>query len=246
MRFAVITPVYNEADLLPQFLDHYHRHGADHIVVCDNLSDDGTRQIAARPYTSIFSWDSSGKLCDTSKAKMVNRIAREFSHYDYLIIVDGDEFVQPVDNRTILQTLEDHPGIHAFPTYGIVVVQGPTEKPYDPTLPLLEQRHYGHRARLVYHKPCIFRPGAIVGVGQHDINVPIDGPPVFRLLHQEFVDEGIYLRRRMKMAQRQTEKNMVLGYGRCYKYKNEDHWKQKWDLRVKIPLTLYDWHYPSA
>src|SRR4030095_5576466 len=63
-RLVVVCVVRNERTMLPHFLAHYRRLGAQHFVFIDNLSDDGTRDwLLAQPDVVLYSTDTD--YCDS-------------------------------------------------------------------------------------------------------------------------------------------------------------------------------------
>ncbi|MDA7429586.1 glycosyltransferase [Primorskyibacter aestuariivivens] len=56
---AVVAVMRNEMFMLPHFLSHYRRLGADSFLIADNGSDDGTREyLAEQPDVTLFSVDT--------------------------------------------------------------------------------------------------------------------------------------------------------------------------------------------
>ncbi len=59
---VVVAVARNESLLLPHFLAHYRRLGASHFVIVDNLSTDGTRELALeQPDVTVYSCDTDYK-----------------------------------------------------------------------------------------------------------------------------------------------------------------------------------------
>lgn len=93
MKITCFTVVWNEEFLLPYFLRHYDF--CDKIVVYDNQSDDGTKEILqANSKVEHLLYDTNGQQDNRTMAKIKNNCWKG-TEADYVIVVDVDEFVIP-------------------------------------------------------------------------------------------------------------------------------------------------------
>ncbi len=94
--------MWNEAGFLPYFLRHYSSF-ADKIVVWDEHSTDGTREIIeACPKAELRGWPHRG-LDDEKFMDAFNRAYLEFrGEYDWIIFADCDEILWHPDMRKLL------------------------------------------------------------------------------------------------------------------------------------------------
>src|SRR3990172_7964315 len=159
LKLAVITSVYNESDLLYQFLRHY-TDQVDTIFVLDNESTDGSTSMCHNfPNVELSSYATGGKFDDKKKhATVLEKGKACAGSYDYVIYIDSDEFIVPKNSLSIRDTIECSGKKDIYGTEGWNIYEYPDDKPYDPTQPVLSQRQRGVPNEW-YSKPCIVRPG---------------------------------------------------------------------------------------
>lgn len=216
MKLATITAVYNEEDLLPQYLRHYQEQGVDRIFLLDNGSTDRTLEIAkACPLVACSRFETPTIGFDGPKhhalmAKMMELEVR--GNFDFILFVDADEFIVPPPHEgrggTLRSVIEATQWGHhdLYTTTGYQMVEGPGEAPYDPDVPLTRQRKYGIFERL-YSKPVIVSPKVypVYAMGMHSVSgIPrvrtfVGG---FKLLHYSAPSEEIFLKRRLAKESR--------------------------------------------
>jgi hypothetical protein len=111
MKLTVITLAKNERIIMPFFLRHYERF-ADEIIVFDNQSTDGTRDIIqCCPKTRLVDYNTGGLLYDSIHGQIKNDVYRNVGQYalkpplkaDWFVIVDADEMLVHSDIRAYLQ-----------------------------------------------------------------------------------------------------------------------------------------------
>lgn len=87
-----LTPVKNEAWILERFLKCAGI-WADHIIIADQHSDDGSREIAQRFPKVILLKNQSAECNESQRQKMLIEAARRISYPRLLITLDADEFL---------------------------------------------------------------------------------------------------------------------------------------------------------
>jgi len=203
MKIATVTAVYNEEDLIGQYLRHYEPQ-VDKIFLLDNGSSDRTLEIARTcPKVEVSSFHTpEGIPFDGPKhVAVMDRFNRCRGEYDYVLLVDADEFIISRVGGPIREILEKLPEISVFRTNGFSMVTLAEDLPYDPLKPLPEQRRVGFPDKL-YSKPCIARPYAfpifargihsVAGITAQKISVG-----AFLLLHYPGPTDEIFLKRRL-------------------------------------------------
>jgi glycosyltransferase involved in cell wall biosynthesis len=186
MRVVAISCVKNELDIVEAFVRHTLAH-ADRLVVLDNGSTDGTRQILRQlegdglaldvvddPTPGHYQWSRMTVL-------MRDRAAGHHGA-DWVLPVDADEFVTGPELKSLLATdaAPDRPFALQWKTY----VPDPTDDPAEPN-PVRRIRHRLTREA----RPCVKvvvpaalarRTDVILDQGSHQVIGP-DGPvtPVF-------------------------------------------------------------------
>lgn len=90
-KVCVITFTYNEEDIIPYFLRHYWF--ADKIIVYDNLSMDNTLNLLNKDNRVFIRIRTNNKINDIDLLKIKNNAWKQFRDYDWVIIVDIDEFL---------------------------------------------------------------------------------------------------------------------------------------------------------
>jgi hypothetical protein len=226
LKLAAIVAVYNEDDFLSQFLMHYSPE-CDAIFVLDNESTpvpasdivgefalDG---LVSHPPIIVEKFSTGGKF-DTARkqTELMRKKSEAIGKFDYVMVLDCDEFIVPKAGGRI----KDHLGKeNIYATHGINIYSYPGDPPYDPLVPLTQQRKRGVE-NYHYSKPVIVRPEHSVtySPGCHYIMSPTDNPQVlppdqapFWLLHYRGFDEEVYVRRSMERAKRIDVHNPVDG-----------------------------------
>lgn len=93
MRMVCITIAWNEEELLPVFLKHYEEF-CEKIIVYDNESDDRTPEICdAHPLVERRVYKTDGQIRDDVYLQIKNSAWKEFRDYDWVCVLDLDEFV---------------------------------------------------------------------------------------------------------------------------------------------------------
>ncbi len=105
---AVVACMRNEMFMLPHFLAHYRRLGADSFLIADNGSDDETRDyLAEQPDVCLFSADTN---YDQSKYGVIwqREILAHFRTGKWTLIADADELLalDRAHGRTLANLLQ--------------------------------------------------------------------------------------------------------------------------------------------
>lgn len=209
MKIATITAVYNEEDLLPQYIDHYRREGVDTVFLLDSGSTDKTLEIAqASPLVEVSGFSVPGVGFDGPKHHAIMQKMTEcIGRFDYVLLVDADEFVVAENRDPIREVLVGIPGgTDLCTTTGFSMSQGKDELEYDPSVPLTDQRKWGVFDRLM-SKPIVVNPAAypVYCMGCHSVGgIPRSRTLYgkFKLLHYPAPSEAIFLKRRLQKEPR--------------------------------------------
>lgn len=93
-KIICLTPIKNEAWILDKFLT-YTSLWADHIIIADQMSTDGSREIA-RKYEKVILVDNTSEAFNESeRQKLLINEARKIEGPRLLITLDADEFFTP-------------------------------------------------------------------------------------------------------------------------------------------------------
>jgi GT2 family glycosyltransferase len=247
LRVAVITIAHNEEDFIVPFLEHYFGLGVDTVFLVNNECTDQTVSRARR-YANVIvtDLDSDGQLDDELRTATFERCrAACAGQYDFVIVVDADEFLVPKEGG-LKACLGRHRTEPVLGSEGYEVIQRPDEPPYDPAVPLLSQRRWGFVSSS-YNKPAVLRPDseARLLVGQHCLLGPQPYPAVspFYLLHLAAFDEAVFFKRRRQMVARQGARNIERGYGAHYTSPTEADLRRRWQAlqghpqQQRLPTT---------
>jgi hypothetical protein len=104
----VFTTLRNERVRLPYFLKYYRDIGADHFIIIDNNSDDGSREyLAEQPDVSVWFTDASYGRSRYGMDWMMH-LLRRHGHGNWCLTVDVDEFlIYPFCETRPLRALTD-------------------------------------------------------------------------------------------------------------------------------------------
>ncbi|MFC6153430.1 glycosyltransferase family 2 protein [Nocardioides yefusunii] len=130
MRIMATLMVRDEVDIVAAMVEHTLAQGIDLLLVTDNGSVDGTREVleayAATGRVELFH-DPLHEHQQGQRVTEMARRARTVHRADWVVNLDGDEFVVAVDRSlTVREALERTPfGLNAF-TVDVVNMVGPT------------------------------------------------------------------------------------------------------------------------
>jgi glycosyltransferase involved in cell wall biosynthesis len=205
VKILVFIITYNTADILPWFLRHYSTF-ADEISAFDAHSTDGTRELlAANPKVVLRNWDNdTGIDEDRFLAHWQEWYPKARGGFDWVMIVDSDEFIYGPDVRLRLQ-LALKSGVDVCQTSGFNMTGNGLPK--DDGRQIWEISPMGVRAP-VYSKSVVFQPHIQIqwNRGKHAIescNGVVSSHPVFKLLHYRY------------MGAAYTEAKNAKNYARC-------------------------------
>lgn len=249
MKTATITPVWNEAFLLPQFLAHYAPQ-VDRMILLDNESDDGCLEEATKwPNVEIRTYQSGGVYRDDLKHKAVEGGRHSLvGQVDLVLLVDVDEFILPKDFRPLRQALGSIKDEITW-THGWNMFKRPEEAPYDASVSLLKQRAAGVESS-IYSKPIIVRPEAELTFlpGFHEIK-EIPTPPIekkrespFLFLHYIGIDEDFYVERSVSRVRRMSKENIRNHWALHYIDADENTFRQRFreEAAKAVPVFTFE------
>ena len=104
---AFVSIMKNEAPYLQEWLDYHLLAGVNHFYIYDNQDDDEQKKIL-QPYidaglvTYIF-YPGKQKQCEA-----FNDAVKKYKFFcRYMAFIDGDEFIFPKDNRSIVEVVDE-------------------------------------------------------------------------------------------------------------------------------------------
>ena len=115
MKLAGVTLCYNESEMIKYVMPYWERIGIDKLIVYDNMSSDNSVELLSKyAFVEIRSFDTNGKFCDRTNARLKSNTYLELKNqgYDWIFIGDFDEVVFcPNPNiREELQKIENYDG----------------------------------------------------------------------------------------------------------------------------------------
>ena len=208
MKIHVITVCYNEEKLLPYFLKHYSF--ADLITVYDNHSTDKSMEIVRKfPKTEIIKMTTKDEFNDDDLLWIKNT-AYKGADYDWVIIVDVDEFLY---HPNLLEKLEKYknegvtiPVTLGFNMYSKVF---PTED--KPITTLIQNGIFTK----THSKKVIFNPKVVsinYLIGAHECRptgeVRLSSDLELYVLHYYYLSYQDFIRKRKVLTSRLSEVNL--------------------------------------
>lgn len=104
---AVVAILKNEGAYLKEWLDYHLLAGVNHFYLYDNDSTDNQAEVAA-PYVKaglVDYFHAPGKMMQYA---VYNDAVKNFKfHCRYMAFIDGDEFIYPKTNQSIVETLDE-------------------------------------------------------------------------------------------------------------------------------------------
>jgi hypothetical protein len=176
-RIVMTLLVRDEADTVEANIRHHLAEGVSRVLVTDNRSTDGTREILAALASELPVSVIDEPADNYDQARWVTRMARAAAAEhgaDWVINADADEFFR-ARQGTLAEALARIPG-----TYGLVVAQRQNHVPRPPSdLPFHARMIYRTRdSRNLLGEPLapkvIHRASAevVVGMGNHSVVRP--------------------------------------------------------------------------
>lgn len=221
-RTQVICFFYNEETLARLFVQHYA--WADEILAVVSKSVDQTREVLAKaPNVRLMDFEFPNGMNDKIKTEMVNRLTMSPSEFDWLIVVDSDEFIWPQDNSNPAEFLTSVPSEFTMLKARMRnVFRHHTETDLDVNRPPAPQRQHGDpnhfsAENIQYQKPIVFRAnrGIYLGLGNHDQAGGVISPSHwFEGAHWQNADPSFAVTRRVRdRRDRQSPENRAYGLG---------------------------------
>ena len=104
---AVVSILKNEAPYLKEWLDYHLAAGVDHFFLYDNDSPDNQSEVVA-PYVAaglVDYFPAPGKFM---QMQTYNDAPKRFKFFSrYMAFIDGDEFIFPKSNRSIVEVVDE-------------------------------------------------------------------------------------------------------------------------------------------
>lgn len=209
MKIWVYTICWQEAYMMPFFLRHYSTF-ADKIIVYDEQSTDGTRELVkACPVAELRDWPHKGLNDDLFIDAIHKTYPEARGKADWVMWPDVDELLHSHDMRATLNTRESILG-----SIGFALISAKPPVVDDGKSQLYQLCRTGVRQEN-YDKWIVWRPGADIRftVGRHYLghsNVPLRWQP-FKLLHAHFING--YALSQARNA-RNLERSTMVGLGK--------------------------------
>jgi len=130
----VFSTLRNERIRLPYFLEYYRNLGANHFLIVDNNSDDGSREyLADQPDVSLWTTDQSYKRSKFG-VDWLNALQSKFGDGKWNLVVDVDEFfVYPFCDSRPLRALTDWLDASSIKSFGAMLVDMYPKAPLEQT-----------------------------------------------------------------------------------------------------------------
>lgn len=96
MKLAGVILCHNESKMIKYVMPYWERIKIDKLIVYDNMStDDSVEQLKKYPFVEIRQFDTNGKFCDTTNARLKSDTSLELKNtgYDWVFVGDFDEVV---------------------------------------------------------------------------------------------------------------------------------------------------------
>jgi len=237
----VLTIVHDEAVFFPLWLRYYQQFFApEDIYVLDHQSTDGSTDGGGFVREPVehdrvdMRW-----LRDTIQAKQHELIER----YDVVLITDVDEIVAPDPSRGTLGDYIEQFDKEFVNCVGYELLHQPdSEPPFQPELPILQQRHHWF-PNFAYSKPVLARVPMEWHLGFH---ARMDGRADFdtslHLIHLHRMDYDVCLaRHRLRRGLAWSERDLAKGrayQNRITEVDEFDRWFAGDSCNTMVPIRL--------
>jgi hypothetical protein len=111
-HFGLVIIAKDEADYIEEWLEFHLMQGAQHIVVYDNGSSDGTMELVsgyvAKGLVTQVPWVTFQDRLNNQSLAYAHALANFGGWFDWLGFLDADEFLFPVSGNSIAAVLDEH------------------------------------------------------------------------------------------------------------------------------------------
>lgn len=263
MKIAPLMMSYNEAPILPFFLKHYEHLNEIHVLF-ETDSDDASYEILrAHPKVKIWPVHIIDGINDVAKVRLINTFINRLQNYDWLYVVDSDEFVFPdkKDDDANFLARQEVLGHNACVALIYQVYRHENDADLDPLKKPVPQRLHGdpdlfsreqeqnRDCNYHYIKPIIVKPcsGVQFGPGNHlilDSTRLSMSPEPFLGVHWQMADVTLALDRRMKRKARMSEHNKKFLMGFQHHQVTPEWIEKECQSRLTSPLlTVLEQNY---
>lgn len=222
MATAVVTFVYNEAEMLPIWLRYYAGiFGERNLFIIDHSSSDGSTDDLGKINKLLFPREEldEHKRC----VFMASFVKGLLEYFDTVIYTDCDELLVPdLGAYADLKGYIEKNDFDYIGGVGLNLTQITSlEPPLDLTQPILRQRRFARFGSGVC-KPLITRIPLIWGTGFHGCNQPIRIDPSLFMLHLKAMDYGMALRKQKQTREMKwSASSIAAGHGAHARYDDE-------------------------
>lgn len=213
---TIITIAYNEELMLPYFIRHYRSNFPKcRIIVYDNYSTDNTVNIALEHGCEVISYDTGGKLSDTTYLEIKNNSWKQLE--GWVIVCDVDELCD-IRSADLFNESKKGTSIIRFEGYNMVNL-------YDHLR--VEDITHGVRSES-YDKSYCFDADLIKEINYHagahscaPVGVIKYSGSAHRCRHYKYINIDYMIERHHVFASRLSDENIKKGYGFHYLYSAE-------------------------
>lgn len=223
LRIIVLAVCFNEAPILPFFIEHYLQHvGATRIVLHDGGSSDGTAELVARYPQVELVVKKSDKLDDRELMAIRNEAWKPLrDEADWMIVCDVDEFLYHPQMKSELRRLR-RDGITLPMVEGFEMLSK-TFPQHQPERLIWQDVQAGFPVPNYYNKNLIFDPRIDINytLGCHGCQPtgPVQRSKgfVFRNLHYRMLSHAHIVAKSQRAAARLSEWNQQTNAGFHYR-----------------------------
>ena len=175
MAVVAVTMVKNEADVIQTTIRHMAAH-VDHVIVADNGSTDGTRELLDELPCEVID-DPDPAYYQSKKMTALASYAGEMYGATWIVPFDADEIWISCDGGTVAEQLR-RAGGRVAPAWLFDHVATDADLPDVPP-----QQAMGHRMRqrTPLHKvACRLVAGMVIEMGNHQVTYPDTSAPAVR------------------------------------------------------------------
>ena len=243
MRIHLIAPCFNEERLLPYFLKYYGQFCDLITIYDDNSTDKSVEIIKSFPKTEVIQQNTGlvGKFDDTNVLRIKNEKYKVDREYDWVIIVDIDEFLYHPD---LLKKLEEYKNSNV--TIPLTTGYDMYTKVFPSEDKQIHEIVQSGRLAENHSKKVIFNPKFIdinYTIGCHTCNpygqVGYSLDNELKILHYVYLSHEYMTKKRKGIFDRLCDENKVVGYGthngtKDYAGMNEEEYNKLETLMTKI------------
>ncbi len=218
MKIAVLTPVYNESQLLPFFLDHYKDWDQIRILMDEETTDNSVEICKQFPNVVVEPCHMTSGMNELEKIAMLQNAFDRMKEFEWIALPDIDEFILPpkkgLSCHEFLQRQTDYACVCSLL---LLMWRHITDLDLDYTKPVVPQRLHGVSQNCAKFDVLRHQSDVKITIGCETMEQPLKLTDISReffiCAHWQGADLSFSIPRKLLRRRRLSNLNLKMGWG---------------------------------